>query len=458
MLRCTDIRPAPEQVGRQAGRQLRQWRLRIQPGHFVHLREQFARQRRADEQHQLIHVLAHLPRKGCHARLRRIEGGLRLSDILRRRRAMGELQLCELQRIRLGGGGFLGHLQRLAVREPSIITRGNLRDEADLRGELRIGIAEISLLRRLCLTADLAEQIELPRHRAGADAVFAEIFRRTAVREIGRDTLALHGRRGVDHGEEIGAVRSILRLRLLHIEDGDAQVAIILQAQGNEGLQGGIAEKLVPAHIRGGGAGSRGTGTGGPVGGDGRRRALIGGDEAAAAKQTQQQGGNGTPHHSALPVSMAAASAASSERRLTLVNVSTTTKKTGTKNTARMVALSMPPTTAVPMAMRLAAPAPVATASGNVPKMKAIEVMRMGRNRSCAACKAASAKDAPCSKKARANSTMRMAFLVASPMVVNSPTWKYTPLSSPRNSVARMAPMMPSGMTRITAAGIDQLS
>ncbi len=88
---------------------------------------------------------------------------------------------------------------------------------------------------------------------------------------------------------------------------------------------------------------------------------------------------------------------------------------------ASTVALSMPPTTAVPIAIRLAAPAPVAIASGKVPNTKAIEVIRMGRSRSCAALIAACAKGVPASKNALANSTIRIAFLTAKPTVVSSP-------------------------------------
>ncbi|MNL45199.1 hypothetical protein D3C87_1678260 [compost metagenome] len=51
-----------------------------------------------------------------------------------------------------------------------------------------------------------------------------------------------------------------------------------------------------------------------------------------------------------------------------------------------------------------------------------------------------------------------MAFFAARPMVVNSPTRKYTSLDSPRRLVASKAPMIPSGTTSTTAIGIDQLS
>ena len=118
----------------------------------------------------------------------------------------------------------------------------------------------------------------------------------------------------------------------------------------------------------------------------------------------------------------------------------------------------MPPMTPVPMAVRPPAPAPVAIASGITPRMKASEVIRIGRRRWRAAVTVASISSIPWSWFSLANSTIRMAFLAASPTVVSKPTWKNTSLLKPRNKVASTVPMMPSGTTSITATGIDQLS
>src|SRR5262249_54963128 len=68
----------------------------------------------------------------------------------------------------------------------------------------------------------------------------------------------------------------------------------------------------------------------------------------------------------------------------------TTTKNDGTNSTARQVEASMPLNTAMPIDLRELAPAPVASTSGNTPRMKAKEVMRMGRKRARAASSAAS--------------------------------------------------------------------
>ena len=136
----------------------------------------------------------------------------------------------------------------------------------------------------------------------------------------------------------------------------------------------------------------------------------------------------------------------------------TTTKKIGTKNTASVVPTRMPPITPVPMARWLAEPAPVATASGSTPSEKASEVMTMGRKRRWAAASAASNALLPWACRSLANSMIRMAFLADRPMMVIRPTWKYTSFARLRPVTASSTPSTPSGTTRITASGIDQLS
>ena len=54
-------------------------------------------------------------------------------------------------------------------------------------------------------------------------------------------------------------------------------------------------------------------------------------------------------------------------------------KNMGTKKIARKVAAIMPPMTPVPTDWRAPAPAPVENASGATPRMKAMDVMRMGQ-------------------------------------------------------------------------------
>ena len=84
----------------------------------------------------------------------------------------------------------------------------------------------------------------------------------------------------------------------------------------------------------------------------------------------------------------------------------------------------MPPMMPVPIEWRALAPAPVAIAMGTVPKMKASEVMMIGRRRSSPASIAASVTLRPSFSLATANSTMRMPFLAARPTISSRPIWK----------------------------------
>src|ERR1700680_330909 len=66
-------------------------------------------------------------------------------------------------------------------------------------------------------------------------------------------------------------------------------------------------------------------------------------------------------------------------------NRCTTTKNVGTNSTARQVEAIMPENTVMPIDLRALALAPVASTSGPTPRMKANDVIRIGRNRARAA-------------------------------------------------------------------------
>ena len=93
---------------------------------------------------------------------------------------------------------------------------------------------------------------------------------------------------------------------------------------------------------------------------------------------------------------------------------------------ARIVAVSIPPMTAEPMAIRPLAPGPVETASGKTPKMKAKLVIRIGRKRILAASTAASMIRLPSFSARSANSFIRMAFFEVRPIVVRRPICRNT--------------------------------
>jgi len=88
------------------------------------------------------------------------------------------------------------------------------------------------------------------------------------------------------------------------------------------------------------------------------------------------------------------------------------TKSTGTTKIAKEVADNIPPNTVQPMVLRDSAAAPLANAKGKTPRMKAREVIIIGRKRNCTASKVAGTKSIPLSTRSLANSTIKIAFLL----------------------------------------------
>ena len=74
----------------------------------------------------------------------------------------------------------------------------------------------------------------------------------------------------------------------------------------------------------------------------------------------------------------------------------------------------MPENTVMPIDLRALAPAPVASTSGTTPRMKANDVIRIGRNRAGAASIADSTTALPLCAQSSPTSTIRIAFLADS--------------------------------------------
>lgn len=105
-------------------------------------------------------------------------------------------------------------------------------------------------------------------------------------------------------------------------------------------------------------------------------------------------------------------------------NFATPTYRSGTKKTPMTVAAVMPPITPIPIEFWLPEPAPVAIASGVTPSTNASYVIKIGRSRFRAASKVASIMVFPLRSCSIANSTIRIAFFAARPIVVSRPTLK----------------------------------
>ena len=90
--------------------------------------------------------------------------------------------------------------------------------------------------------------------------------------------------------------------------------------------------------------------------------------------------------------------------------------------------------------------------------MKANEVIRIGRNRSRHASTIASTRGLPASSSCLANSTMRMAFLLARPISTTLPICTKMLLSIPASQTPAIAADRHIGTIRMIAVGNDQLS
>lgn len=102
-------------------------------------------------------------------------------------------------------------------------------------------------------------------------------------------------------------------------------------------------------------------------------------------------------------------------RRSFSLRVCISIQKLGTKRVPMKAFIAMPKTTAVPIAIRLLAPGPVANSIGITPNTNASAVIMMGRNRICPASSAAFMIGTPALRKSMAYSTIRMAFLADMP-------------------------------------------
>ena len=114
--------------------------------------------------------------------------------------------------------------------------------------------------------------------------------------------------------------------------------------------------------------------------------------------------------------------------------------------------------TTVPSVLRAVAPDPDANHNGMQPRMKANDVIRIGRNRMAAPVCAASMSDLPFSNSVFANATIKIAFFAASPMSMIKPICANTLFCNDRTFSARNAPKIAVGVPSNTLKGSDQLS
>ena len=96
--------------------------------------------------------------------------------------------------------------------------------------------------------------------------------------------------------------------------------------------------------------------------------------------------------------------------------------------------------------------------SGTTPAMNAKEVIRIGRSLIRAASSAAWKRSCPFLSRSRANSTIRIAFLHASPTRTSRPIWVKTLLSPRVSHTPAIADTSDIGTISTITSGNDQLS
>ena len=175
--------------------------------------------------------------------------GAHLLDLERGGRAQLVALAGQLQRLFVGAQRLLRQPQLLLVGGQGQPGVGDLGHQRQLRRTLRFFRRQVLLQRRLAEVAHAAEQVELERGQADAGGVAL------AHRDVAAHPL--HLRRRAQRRQAVGALDAVLRPRALDVEDGHAQVAVVVQRQRDHLFQPRVGEEVAPAdvgHRKGGAA------------------------------------------------------------------------------------------------------------------------------------------------------------------------------------------------------------
>ena len=185
---------------------------------------------------------------------------------------------------------FVGLLQG----QPGV---GGLRHQADRGALLRPAGGKVLAQRRVAEVAHAAPQVQLPAADADGGAVAGQRaghhgghgWRQPGTQVVGQ-AYARHAGAGAHAGQFVGALDAIGGAGLGHAQRGQAQVAVVGQRLGDDGLQGGVGEIVAPVVD----CGLRAFGIGGLRillrHGHGRRH--VAWRERGAARQQQRRGGH----------------------------------------------------------------------------------------------------------------------------------------------------------------------
>jgi hypothetical protein len=150
--------------------------------------------------------------------------------------------------------GLLGEcdlLQQGALRE---VLAGDFRNERDLHAEAGGITCEVAFKRGLVQAADAAEEIELVRDEADENVVVPGLDRRPPGDGRARCPPSRAGGGQIDGREERATGDAVLGARMLHVQRGDAEVAVVFQCGADELPEARIGEEGSPVERGGGGA------------------------------------------------------------------------------------------------------------------------------------------------------------------------------------------------------------
>ena len=242
MLSGLHIGAGQQDAGGQRLRQRRPNRLgwRLQPASRW---EGLCRQRRPHQQLQRIAAAGQLGGVQGHI----APGGFHRAQVLRQRQARGRAQLehAAHQGVRLFPGvqGLLGQRQALLVGGQGQPGIGHLGNQGNFYAPAVFLHLQKLLPGRRIQVANAAPQIHLVAGKANAGADLL-IHQAGAVADIGAAAAALALQLGGDAGQLIGPGDAVLGAGLGHVVGGDAQIAVVVQRQGNGVAQAVIGQPL----------------------------------------------------------------------------------------------------------------------------------------------------------------------------------------------------------------------
>ncbi len=207
------------------------------------------RQRLANEQGERVAVEGHAPRLLGDVNFGFAPQRFRAVQLDFAGHAMVEAQFGQIIGFALAVARAVGQLQQIAIGEQCEPGIGDLGDQQQLRGRAIFLDGEVVLERGITQAADPAEQIELELRRREPGGIRArEVALAAQCQRAGR-ALTVGRTASFDGWHEIGALDAVLRARRLHVERGNAQVAIVHQCPRNQVLQLRIREEFLPAYF-----------------------------------------------------------------------------------------------------------------------------------------------------------------------------------------------------------------